>query len=74
MNFGLAWGDSEDKSRRECSALRVSDLSELQILTCLFANSELVDGGDVFVPQRCGCAGFAHKTFAGFGASPVDSV
>ena len=49
--------------------LALDQFHRVKILACLLANSELVDGGDVLVPQRCGCAGFAHKTFAGVGAS-----
>jgi len=33
----------------------------------------LEHGGDVFVSQRSGCAGFAQKTFPGFGVSRGDA-
>jgi hypothetical protein len=32
----------------------------------------LVDGGDVFVSQCCGCTGFVHKAFARVSASLSD--
>ena len=52
--------------------LSLDQFHRVKILACLLANSELVDSGDVLVSQRCGGAGFAHKTFAGVGASLTD--
>ena len=50
----------------------VEEFHRVKILACLKAHPELVDGGDVFVSQCCGCTGFAHKAFARVGASLTD--
>ena len=52
--------------------LALDQFHRVKILSCLKAHSELVDGGDVFVSQCCRCTGFAHKAFAGVGASLSD--
>src|SRR6478752_7640153 len=44
--------------------LALDQFHRVKVLTCLKAHSEMVDGGDVFVSQCCGCTGFAHKAFA----------
>src|SRR5205823_1339905 len=44
----------------------------VKILACLKTHSELVDDSDVFMSQRCSCARFANKAFAGVGTSRSD--
>lgn len=50
----------------------VEEFHRAEILSCLNAHRELVDGGDVFVAQCCSCARFADKAFARVSASLSD--
>jgi hypothetical protein len=52
--------------------LALDQFHRVKILACVLANSELVDGRDVLLSQRCGCAGFPHKAFAGVRAALSD--
>src|SRR4030095_14394106 len=53
--------------------LALDQFHRVKALPRLLANSELENGSDVLVSQHGGHAGFAHKTFAGLGASPGDA-
>src|SRR5207247_3520051 len=37
-----------------------------EALPVLFADTEMVNGRDIWMPQRCGCPCFAHEPFACF--------
>src|SRR5438094_565524 len=66
-------------TKRSCAAnaflqrLTLDQFHRVKELACFLADSELEHGGDVFVSQRSGRAGFAQKTFARFSASRGDA-
>src|SRR5207253_7903833 len=66
-------------TKRSCAAnaflqrLTLDQFHRVKELACFLGDSELEHGGDVFVSQRSGGAGFAQETFAGFSAPRGDA-